>query len=138
MNNNITTLAVRYADADNTLGNATKRLTEHADWTPLVESFDKSIRGHANILAREVLGLPADEPIKVGPKGDQKVTKNGRRIESLARLITKHADKGPKPMRLAVNLSGTDVNGGTVVIEPSNPMFDALMALFAVEEDAAA
>lgn len=136
--NNLTTLAIRFADADNTLGNATKRLTEHAEWSPLVASFDKSIRGHANILARAVLGLPDDEPIKVGPKGKQRVTVNGRRIESLARLISKHADKGPKPMRLAVNLSGDDVTGGTVVIDADHEMFGALMALFAAAEADAA
>lgn len=73
--------------------------------------------------------------IKVGGKS----TDYGRGVDTLTSAV-KSALAAPavKPaLRLAVNLSGTEVTGGTVVVASDHPMFESLMALFAPAEESA-
>lgn len=84
-----------YARAAITEENASGRLLDVpgvaeflADAADVLESGK---RGAANDLARHLLGLPADEPVKTGARGQQTYAPNGRRIETVARWITRNA-----------------------------------------------
>ena len=140
----LSSIAASYADKSAAAENAAKRLAEHPDTPAHLAAFitmrDEKVWGAANIVARQMLDLPADEPIKKGPAGQQKTTTNGRRIETLARWITRNADKADddddKPVVLRVSLSGQ--GGGTVTVPNDHPMYAELVALVtgeAADED---
>ena len=124
-------LAESYADKSHAADNAGKRMADHPDMPAHLATYvaNRSKRGAANAVARVILGLPDDEPIKSGPAGAQKVTKNGRRIETVARWITRNApaDDTVKPAVLRATLSGKD--GGSVVIEEGTDLYEQLVAL---------
>ena len=105
-------------------------LVAHPDFPNYVEMAARNVRGAANTAARKILGLPSDEPIKTGPRGRQKYAKYGRSIESVAKLLTNHSRSGErKPTRLTVNLSGSDVAAGTIVVPEGHELYARLVAM---------
>lgn len=125
----LTVLAERYADAASTAERAEVRMTEHADWPAHVDAVKAGLkaktRGIAGAEARKILGLPADAPIKAGPKGAQKYVGKGRRIESVASALTRAA-AGPstpaEPGVIRVTMSGE--GGSTLTFSPGDAAYD--------------
>lgn len=87
--------AYAYARAAVTEENASSRLLNvpgmDAFLFDAAEVLESGKRGAANDLARHLLALPAGEPVKTGPRGEQTYAPNGRRIETVARWITRNA-----------------------------------------------
>lgn len=84
-----------YARAAITEENASGRLLEVPGVAEFLfnaaEILESGKRGAANDLARTLLSLPAGEPVKTGKRGEQTYAPNGRRIETVAKWITRNA-----------------------------------------------
>lgn len=123
------------------------RLTEQA--VPqivamLPADFDPKARGAvAEIVHVWACGdRPADQrpAVKTGPKGEQTTTDYGRGHDTLVKAVKRAlSEDKPKPIRMAVTLSGEGAPAtGTVTIDPSDPLFAVLVARIAGDDAAAA
>lgn len=105
----------------------------------LPDGFDVKARGAlANAVHAWACGDAERPAVKTGPKGNQKITDYGRGVDTLVTAVKRalSAD-APKPVRLAVTLSGTGVDGGSFVVPTDHPMYDAIRALIGSDTDEA-